>query len=80
MAVLLASASDLDDLIPTLVAYQIEWNKLRAGCAGDWPPDGDAPTRPSAPRRSAARRTTGSSSRRRGARPSRSAREVAGGG
>src|ERR687894_927127 len=30
MAVLLASASDLDDLIPTLVAYQIEWNKLRA--------------------------------------------------
>jgi Family of unknown function (DUF6909) len=29
MAVLLASASDLDDLIPTLVAYQIEWNKLR---------------------------------------------------
>jgi len=30
MAVLLASTSDLDDLIPTLVAYQIEWNKLRA--------------------------------------------------
>jgi Family of unknown function (DUF6909) len=29
LAVLLASASDLDDLIPTLVAYQIEWNKLR---------------------------------------------------
>src|SRR3954470_3071339 len=29
MAVLLASSSDLDDLIPTLVAYQIEWNKLR---------------------------------------------------
>lgn len=29
MAVLLASASDLDDLIPTLVAYQLEWNKLR---------------------------------------------------
>ena len=29
MAVLLASASDLDDLIPTLVAFQIEWNKLR---------------------------------------------------
>ena len=25
---LLASASDLDDLVPTLVAYQIEWNKL----------------------------------------------------
>jgi hypothetical protein len=29
MAVLLASASDLDDLVPTLVAYQLEWNKLR---------------------------------------------------
>ncbi|MDQ3742006.1 MAG: hypothetical protein M3389_13790, partial [Actinomycetota bacterium] len=28
LAVLLASASDLDDLVPTLVAYQIEWNKL----------------------------------------------------
>ena len=33
MAVLLASASDLDDLVPTLVAYQIEWNKLRAAAA-----------------------------------------------
>lgn len=29
-AVLIASSSDLDDLIPTLVAYQIEWNKLHA--------------------------------------------------
>ena len=27
-AVLVASSSDLDDLIPTLVAYQVEWNKL----------------------------------------------------
>jgi hypothetical protein len=27
--VLLSSTSDVDDLIPTLVAYQIEWNKLR---------------------------------------------------
>src|SRR5215218_10099367 len=34
MAVLLASASDLDDLIPTLVAYQIEWNKLRLRLRG----------------------------------------------
>src|SRR5919112_4971721 len=43
MAVLLASASDLDDLIPTLVAYQIEWNKLRVRLrTSDWPPDGDA--------------------------------------
>ena len=41
MAVLLASASDLDDLIPTLVAYQIEWNKLRVRLrTSDWPPDG----------------------------------------
>src|SRR5918998_343489 len=39
MAVLLASASDLDDLIPTLVAYQIEWNKLRLRLrATDWAP------------------------------------------
>ena len=38
LAVLLASASDLDDLIPTLVAYQIEWNKLRVKLrALDWP-------------------------------------------
>jgi hypothetical protein len=27
--VLLSSTSDVDDLVPTLVAYQIEWNKLR---------------------------------------------------
>jgi hypothetical protein len=44
MAVLLASASDLDDLIPTLVAYQIEWNKLRMRLrAADWPPPDRAP-------------------------------------
>jgi len=28
LAVLIASASDVDDLVPTLVAYQIEWNKI----------------------------------------------------
>ncbi len=28
LGVLIASSSDLDDLVPTLVAYQIEWNKL----------------------------------------------------
>ncbi len=28
LAVLIASPSDIDDLVPTLVAYQIEWNKL----------------------------------------------------
>jgi hypothetical protein len=44
MAVLLASASDLDDLVPTLVAFQIEWNKLRLRLrATDWPRDGEAP-------------------------------------
>jgi hypothetical protein len=37
-AVLLASASDVDDLIPTLVAFQIEWNKLRVRMrAAGWP-------------------------------------------
>src|SRR4051812_25025699 len=44
LAVLLASASDLDDLIPTLVAYQIEWNKLRVKLrAADRLPDDPAP-------------------------------------
>jgi hypothetical protein len=39
-AVLLGSASDVDDLIPTLVAFQIEWNKLRVRQrAAGWPPD-----------------------------------------
>jgi hypothetical protein len=42
MAVLLASASDLDDLIPTLVAYQIEWNKLPRCAARGRLPGGDA--------------------------------------
>jgi hypothetical protein len=41
-AVLLASASDVDDLIPTLVAFQIEWNKLRVRQrAAGWPPEHD---------------------------------------
>src|ERR1700761_2023837 len=34
LAVLLASSSDVDDLVPTLVAYQIEWNKMRLRLAG----------------------------------------------
>jgi hypothetical protein len=45
MAVLLASESDVDDLVPSLVAFQIEWNKIhqRATAAG-WPPqDGATP-------------------------------------
>jgi hypothetical protein len=38
LAVLLASASDVDDLIPTLVAFQIEHNKIRAReRAAGWP-------------------------------------------
>ncbi len=40
LAVLLASTSDLDDAIPTLVAYQLEWNKLHALLrAADLPDD-----------------------------------------
>lgn len=43
-AVLLASHSDVDDLIPTLVAYQIEWNKLRRRLrAIGWPRPHAAP-------------------------------------
>jgi hypothetical protein len=39
LAVLLASESDVDDLVPTLVAFQIEWNKLRRRMlAAGWPP------------------------------------------
>jgi hypothetical protein len=33
LAVLIASASDVDDLVPTMVAFQIEWNKLHASLA-----------------------------------------------
>jgi Family of unknown function (DUF6909) len=42
LAVLLASESDVDDLVPTLVAFQIEWNKIRRRMlAAGWPPDED---------------------------------------
>src|SRR5581483_9525901 len=42
LAVLLASGSDVDDLVPTLVAFQIEWNKIRVRMrAAGWPPDGE---------------------------------------
>src|SRR5215208_8168063 len=41
LAVLLASTSDLDDLIPTLVAYQVEWNKLHATIRASDAPGGD---------------------------------------
>ncbi|MEA2380903.1 MAG: hypothetical protein QOH72_874 [Solirubrobacteraceae bacterium] len=42
VAVLLASESDVDDLVPTLVAFQIEWNKInqRMRAAG-WPDGAD---------------------------------------
>ncbi len=43
MAVLLASTSDLDDLIPTLVAYQVEWNKLHAVLRASDRPEGEEP-------------------------------------
>src|ERR671915_339410 len=43
LAVLLASSSDLDDLIPTLVAYQIEWNKLHAALRASERPPGTEP-------------------------------------
>jgi len=43
MAVLLASTSDLDDLIPTLVAYQVEWNKICAAVRAADRPEGDDP-------------------------------------
>ena len=44
LAVLIASASDVDDLIPTLVAFQIEWNKLRIALGPAAVPDEPTPT------------------------------------
>lgn len=35
LAVFLASPSDIDDLVPTLVAYEIEWNKLHRALRDD---------------------------------------------
>ncbi len=43
LAMLLASQSDLDDVVPTLVAYQIEWNKLRARLRAVGPVPASAP-------------------------------------
>jgi len=46
LAVLLASSSDVDDLVPTLVAFQIEWNKIRVRMrAAGWPSE-DSPDVP----------------------------------
>lgn len=43
LAVLIASSSDVDDLVPTLVAYQIEWNKIRLRLVGAASEIGDDP-------------------------------------
>ncbi|HVB54605.1 MAG TPA: hypothetical protein VNF24_10520 [Candidatus Acidoferrales bacterium] len=42
LAVALASSSDLDDLVPTLVAMQIEWNKAHSLLRGLEAPSGEA--------------------------------------
>src|SRR6476661_3759674 len=58
LAVLLASASDVDDLVPTLVALQIEWNKIRVRMrAAGWP---DAATSADVPAEECARELSGS--------------------
>ncbi len=58
LAVLLASSSDVDDLVPTLVAFQIEWNKIRVRMrAGGWP---DAVRSPDVPAEECARELGGS--------------------
>ena len=46
LAVLMASASDVDDLVPTLVAFQIEWNKIRVRMRGAGWPNGTSPEVP----------------------------------
>ncbi|MDA0183053.1 hypothetical protein OJ997_22280 [Solirubrobacter phytolaccae] len=43
LAVLLASTSDLDDAIPSLVAYQLEWNKLHVLMRAATVPDDPEP-------------------------------------
>src|SRR5918998_185529 len=35
LAATIASASDLDDLIPSVVAYQVEWNKMHSIMTSD---------------------------------------------
>jgi Family of unknown function (DUF6909) len=58
LAVLLASSSDVDDLVPTLVAYQIERNKIRIRMrAAGWP---DTPRSPDVPPEECARELGGS--------------------
>jgi hypothetical protein len=58
LAVLLASSSDVDDLVPTLVAFQIEWNKIRVRQrAAGWP---SADASPDVPPEECARELGGS--------------------
>jgi uncharacterized protein DUF6909 len=58
LAVLLASSSDVDDLVPTLVAFQIEWNKIRIRQrAAGWP---SAEASPDVPPEECARELGGS--------------------
>src|SRR5919108_71813 len=45
LAGLLASASDVDDLVPTLVAFQIEWNKINQRMRAAGFPDGSGEER-----------------------------------
>jgi hypothetical protein len=49
LAVWVTSASDIDDLVPILTAYQIEWNKMHdliaSGAAGGAAPDARDPAR-----------------------------------
>jgi hypothetical protein len=46
LAVFIASESDIDDLVPIVTAYQIEWNKMhRLAAAAQLDPNGPFPTR-----------------------------------
>src|ERR1043166_9643623 len=42
LAVLIASTSDIDDLVPTVVAFQIEWNKMHRALQEVGPSDEEA--------------------------------------
>ena len=73
LAVLLASESDVDDLVPTLVAYQIEWNKIRRRMlAAGWPPAEGPTPEACAAALGGARRRLGAAGRRVGRARSRS--------
>jgi hypothetical protein len=46
LAVYVGSSSDLDDLVPTIVAWQIEWNKMHQVLRDDPEINGEIQTRP----------------------------------